>query len=171
VDTSLHVNAQGVPLTEFAPEEFLFTQPAVVDMPLPDATLVMPAHLEPHAAVFGAADLVMVRFGLGRVRREEQQRFIHQSPGFGVESAAWIRDNSPHLRCLGMDVPSLALISDLDKTFSAHNELLDGEGNRFLVIEEMNLEHDLTGLREVRLCPWLVEGMDSGPCSVIAVLD
>jgi hypothetical protein len=35
----------------------------------------------------------------------------------------------------------------------------------------MNLEQDLTGLREVRLCPWLVEGMDSGPCSAIGVLD
>jgi hypothetical protein len=53
---------------------------------------------------------------------------------------------------------------------AAHHELLGGEGRRFLIIEDMNLEQDLTGLREVRVCPWLVQGMDSGPCAVVGVI-
>ena len=52
----------------------------------------------------------------------------------------------------------------------AHNELLAGDGRRFLIIEEMNLDQDLNALIEVRVNPWLVQGMDSGPCSIIGVL-
>lgn len=52
----------------------------------------------------------------------------------------------------------------------AHNELLAGDGRRFLVIEEMNLDQDLKALIEVRVNPWLVQGMDSGPCSIVGVL-
>ena len=50
---------------------------------------------------------------------------------------------------------------------AVHHELLGGQSRRFLIIEDMNLEHDLTGLREVRVSPWLVREMDSGPCSVV----
>ena len=53
---------------------------------------------------------------------------------------------------------------------SAHNELLGGPGRRFLIVEEMDLDHDLAGLAEVRLQPWLVAGMDSGPCSIVGVM-
>ncbi|MHB1001915.1 MAG: hypothetical protein ACYC27_21965 [Armatimonadota bacterium] len=53
---------------------------------------------------------------------------------------------------------------------SAHNVLLGGDGCRFLVIEDMKLDMDLDGLREVRLNPWLVTGMDSGLCSVVGVV-
>ena len=48
---------------------------------------------------------------------------------------------------------------------------LGGAGRRFLVIEDMDLEQDLSTLCEVRVNPWLVEGMDSGTCSVIGVLE
>ena len=53
----------------------------------------------------------------------------------------------------------------------AHNELLAGDGRRFLIVEEMSLDHDLGRLVEVRINPWLVQGMDSGPCSIVGVLD
>jgi hypothetical protein len=48
--------------------------------------------------------------------------------------------------------------------------LLGGAGRRFLIVEDMDLDHDLKGLVEVRLNPWLVRGMDSGPCSIVGVL-
>ena len=51
----------------------------------------------------------------------------------------------------------------------AHNILLEGEGGRFIVIEEMDLDKDLTGLLEVRVSPWLVRGMDSAPCTIVGV--
>lgn len=171
LDTPCHVVEGGVQITEFAPEELVFIKPAVIELSLGDGQVVQPQHLEPHATALAEADLALFRFGYGRVRRSDPARFSTQCPGFGVESTRWIRMRCPALRAMGMDVPSLATIAHLDDTMRAHNALLEGAGRRFLVIEEMNLDHDLGSLCEVRVNPWLVKGMDSGPCTVVAVLE
>ncbi len=61
-------------------------------------------------------------------------------------------------------------IAHLESTMLAHDELLSGTGRRFLIIEEMDLDQDLRRLVEVLVRPWLVRGMDSGPCSIIGIL-
>lgn len=171
VDTPGHVIADGVSITDFGPEEFVFTRPAGINLQAADDAIILPEDLEPFAGGLQRADLALFRFGTARRRREDQQGFSLHSPGFGVESARWLRRTCPNLRAMGMDVPSLACIAHLDRTMAAHNELLGGQGRRFLVIEDMNLDHDLTGLREVRISPWLVTGMDSAPCSVVGLLE
>jgi kynurenine formamidase len=169
VDSPCHVVDGGVPITDFAPEELIFSQPEVIDLRLSDAAIVMPDDLLPFAAALRRADLALFRFGYGPVRRDEPQRFSRNCPGFGVESARWLRENAPQLRALGLDVPSVATIAELERTMPAHNVLLYGPGRRFLIIEEMNLDQNLNGLVEVRVNPWRVLGMDSGPCSVVGV--
>jgi len=171
LDTPCHVIAGGVQITEFAPQELIFTRPVVVDLHLADAEIVQPAHLEADAKLLREADMALFRFGYGRVRTSDPRRFSSQCPGFGVESARWLRESCPQLRAMGMDVPSVATIAHLDETMRCHNVLLDGAGRRFLIIEEMHLDQDLTGLREVRVSPWLVRDMDSGPCTIVAVFN
>jgi arylformamidase len=167
LDAPRHVIADGLCIADFSIPELMFTQPVVLDLPLADAAVAMPGDLEPMAAALRDADLALFRFGYGCVRREEPGRFSTRCPGFGVASARWIRQHAPNLRAMGMDVPSVACIASLEETMPAHHELLGGPGRRFLIIEDMNLEQDLAGLRQVRVCPWLVRGMDSGPCSAI----
>ena len=170
VDAPCHVIDGAVQITEYLPEELIFTRPVVIDLHLGDAEVVMAEHLEPWRAALCSADIALLRFGYGRVRREDPERFSLRSPGLGTQAARWLRSTCPDMGALGLDVPSLACIAHLDETMAAHNELLSGSGRRFLVIEDMNLEHDLTGLSEVRVNPWLVSGMDSAPCSVVGVL-
>ncbi len=170
VDAPRHVIDTGLQLTDFAPEEFIFTRPSVIDLSLPDAVVVGPEHLEPHTAKLDSADLVLFRFGYGPVRRNEPERYSTRCPGFGVPGGRWLRERCPTLRAIGMDVPSVACIPYLEETMACHNELLGGEGRRFLIIEDMNLEQDLSRLREVRMNPWIVQGMDSGPCSIVGIL-
>ncbi len=170
VDSPCHVVAGAIPITEFRPEELIFTRPVVIDLRLPDATIVMPEHLQPHVERLQQADLALFRFGYGEVRRTDPQRFSARCPGFGVESARWLRQTCPQARAIGLDVPSVAVIADLESTMAAHNELLSGAERRFLIIEEMDLDYDLSLLVEVRVAPWRVQGMDSGPCSIVGVL-
>jgi arylformamidase len=170
VDAPRHVIADGLRITDFSPEEFLFPHPVVVDLPLGDGTIVTPEHLELLTEKILPADLALFRFGYGAARRKEPARFSTRCPGFGIEGARWLRERFPRLRAIGMDVPSLACIASLEETMASHHELLGGSGRRFLVIEDMHLDQDLSDLREVRLNPWLVEGMDSGPCSVVGLL-
>jgi arylformamidase len=171
LDTPCHVVDGGVRITDYRPEELLFTRPVVVDLRLADKSIVMPEQLAPRRELLRGADIAMFRFGYAGVRREDKARFSACCPGFGIEAARWLRDECPQLRAMGMDVPSLATIASLDTTMAAHNVLLEGPGRRFLVIEEMKLDEDLGRLREVRVAPWLVLGMDSGPCTIVGVVD
>jgi len=170
VDSPCHVVDGAVRITDLRPEEMIFARPAVIDLRLPEAAVVMPSHLEAFARALQNADMALFRFGCGEMRRTDPKRFSTQCPGFGVESARWLRRTCPNLRAMGLDVPSVAVIACLESTMRAHNELLAGDGRRFLIIEEMNLGQDLNQLIEVRVNPWLVQGMDSGPCSVVGVL-
>ena len=115
VDSPCHVVEGGVPITDFRPEELIFTRPLLVDLHLPDAAVVMPADLEPHAERLQQADLALFRFGYGEVRRRDPQRFSTRCPGFGIESARWLRQTCPRLRAMGLDVPSVAVIACLER--------------------------------------------------------
>lgn len=167
LDTSGHVIENGESITEFPPEDLVFRQPVVVDLSLPDAAIVQPEHLRPHLERLAGADMALFRFGCAEFRAKDKQRFSTRCPGFGKPAAKLLRDSCPKLRCAGLDLPSFATIAHLDETMTAHNVFL--AGRKMLIIEEMKLELDLTHLREVRVNPWLVVGMNSGPCTVVGV--
>jgi len=170
VDAPSHVEPQGITISDFRPDELIFQHPVVVNLNLTDCQVVQPAALEPFLAEMKRADLLLFRFGYGEIRQADPGRYSSQSPGFGVESAQFLRDHLPGLRAIGMDVPSLACIAELDRTMPAHNVLLGGQGRRFLIIEDMKLDEDLSTLEEVILAPWWIRGLDGGPCMVIGKL-
>ncbi len=172
VDAPCHVIEGGMTITDFNAEEFIFNQPVLFDLPLKDDTLVMPVDLEPFVDKGQDADLILFRFGYGPVRREDPNRYSQKCPGFGVESAEFLLEKFPGMRGLGMDVPSLSCIACLDKSMRAHNILLAG-GNkgRFLIIEDMNLDQDLSHLKKVIVAPWLIKDLDGGPATIFGYLD
>ena len=51
----------------------------------------------------------------------------------------------------------------------AHKVLLGGKGRRFLIVEDADLSDDLSDIQQVILMPWLIEGIDSAPCSLIGI--
>jgi hypothetical protein len=70
-----------------------------------------------------------------------------------------------------MDTISFACIAHLEEGMEAHRVLLSPPGSRFLLLEDMNLNFDLSPLRELWIMPWLVEGIDSAPCTIVGLLD
>lgn len=169
LDTSAHIMDGGVFITDFTPDSLVFQHPVVIDLKLQDKQTVHPSHLEPLAPLIETADIVLFRFGYGEVRKNDPARFSSCCPGFGKEAAQWLLDHSDSLRAIGMDVPSFACIADLENTMAAHNVLLERPNCTFLILEEMNLNDDLTGLAEVRINPWMVLGMHSGPCTIVGI--
>jgi arylformamidase len=170
VDAPCHVIPDGITITEYKADEFVFSRPVLIELPLADNTLVMPEHLKPFVKKGQQADLLLFRFGYGPVRRSEPGRYSGNCPGFGAESARFLLESFPRLRAVGMDVPSLSCIAYLDKTMKAHNILLAGNRGRFLVIEDMNLEQDLSRLKTVLVAPLLIQRLDGGPATVFGYL-
>lgn len=167
VDVPRHVARDGLSLSDLRADELVFDHPVLLDLCLPDDTLVMPSHLEALAWPALDADLVIFRFGYGRVRASDPARYSSHCPGFGVESARFLIDSFPRMRALGMDVPSLSCIACLERSFRAHNVLLEGKGRRFLVIEDMKLDEDLGGLETVIIAPLWISGADGGPATIL----
>lgn len=169
IDAPWHFVATGLRICDFRLEEFIFERPLCIDVAMDDGQLLEPAHFEPHAERLVDADLLLVRTGYTRVRRESPERYTLQCPGMSVDGASFLAGHFPRLRAIGLDTISLASMQHLDEGLEAHRILLRGEGRRFLIIEDMNLDCDLSRLNQVIALPLFIEGMDSSFCTVIGV--
>jgi len=169
VDAPAHVIDGGLTIHDFLPSELVYRRIAVISLKKGDAEIVVPEDLLPFAKALSGAEMALFKFGYGSMRRSDPRRYSLQSPGFGIQAAQWMRNSCPKLRAIGMDVPSFSVIAHIEETMKAHNVILGQKDRKLILIEEMNLEPDLSGLREVRVNPWIVEGLDSSPCTIVGV--
>lgn len=167
MDAPLHFSADGYAITDFGVEEFCFSRPIVVDIPLADGQLVTPEHLQPYESAIAGSDLLLIRTGFGKIRPVDPERYRLFGPGFSASAASYIAEKFPRLRGLGMDTVSLAAMQEEDEGVEAHRILL-GNGRRFLLIEDLNLDLDADSLCEIVALPLLIDGIDGSPCTVIA---
>jgi kynurenine formamidase len=167
MDTPLHFCADGFALTDLDINCFYFSNPRLIDLPLGDAELIRPGHLEQFESLIGDCDLLLLRTGFGAIRSTDQQRYIMDGPGFSEEGAAYLADSFPDLRCLALDTISLVAMRELDEGIRAHQALLGG-GREYLIIEDVNLDQDLSGISEVVALPLMIRGIDGGPCTIVA---
>jgi kynurenine formamidase len=170
MDAPWHVVASGLRIGELPLEDFVFERPACLDVSLHEGEMLEPVHLEPHGELLGQCDLLLLRTGFSVMRKEDPQRYAMQSPGVSIAAAAHLAANFPKLRAIGLDTISIACMQHLDQGLEAHRTLLSGEGRRFLIIEDMNLQYDLSRLNRVIALPLFIEGIDSAPCTVIGVI-
>ncbi len=171
VDAPRHFIADGLRIGDFDPGDFVFDRPIVCDVSLHDGEIIQPAHLDSFATRIASSDLLLIRAGYAECRRKDPERYRTLSPGFSAAGARYLRDRFPGLRGLGLDTVSLACIAHVDEGIEAHRILLGGPGRRFLIIEDMNLDYDLSRLRQLILLPLLVKDWDSGPCTILGVID
>ena len=170
LDTAAHVFEDGISIEEFSPDELRFEKISFIPFDLPDKYHVTPDELKPFADSLQDCDMIIARFGVENIRANDGYRFSNLLPGITREAAQWLRSNCPKLRCFGTDLPSFAVISDLENTMTSHNVFLNGNENKMLIIEEMKLTEPepLEGVERITVVPWFVEGVNSGPCTVIA---
>jgi kynurenine formamidase len=171
IDAPWHFVNSGIPIGKFSLEEFVFDRPLCLDLALGDGEMFHAAHFQPHAAEISRCDLLLLRTGYARVRRSDPARYRIFAPGMSEEGAHYLAEEFPRLRALGLDTVSLACMQHLEEGLEAHRVLLQGEGRRFLIIEDMNLDHDLSRLRRVIALPLMIDGIDSAPCTVMGIAE
>jgi kynurenine formamidase len=167
VDAPLHFARGGLALTGFDVNEFCFVRPILIDIPLGDSEMVTGEHLLPSAQRIRMADVLLIRTGFGRYRTTDPERYRLEGPGLSEEAAIYLAQEFPNLRCLGMDTISIVAMRHIDDGIKAHKALLT-DSRRFLIIEDLNLDHDLSGITELIALPLLIDGIDGCPCTVIA---
>ncbi len=169
IDAPWHFVATGLRICDFSLEEFVFDRPLCIDVAIGDGQLLERAHFESQAERISKADLLLVRTGYTRWRRKSPERYALQSPGMSVQGAGYLAGHFSRLRAIGLDTISLASMQHLEEGLEAHRVLFRGEGRRFLIIEDMNLEFDLSQLRRVIALPLFIEGVDSSFCTIMGI--
>lgn len=167
MDAPLHFARGGLALTGFDINEFYFIRPALVDIPLGDSELVLSEHLLPFEQKIRNADILLIRTGFGKYRAADPERYRLDGPGLSEEASIYLAREFPSLRCVGMDTISIVAMRNIDDGIKAHKALLT-DLRRFMIIEDLNLDHDLSGITELIALPLLIDGIDGCPCTVIA---
>lgn len=169
VDGPYHFNPEGARLSQLDMGDFIYSRPAVLDLPLGDNQLVQAADIA-DAEVDRGADLLIIRSGFEQ-HRSERERYEARGPGFSAAAARRLRDTFPRLRALAIDWLSLAAFSGGDEGVEAHRELLGrARGDRAILIYEDVRVSALTGRRpsEMIALPLFIEGLDGCPCTIVA---
>lgn len=164
VDAPLHFIADGRSVEEYAPEEWMFVRPLLVDLPLDRAELITPEMLEPvMPAVAFVPDLLLIRTGFEHCRKEE--RFWKNGPGLAASLAPWLRVKFPPLMAVGVDFISVSSMQYREEGRAAHRALLGADIRLF---EDLALSAILTRqLKRVIALPLRFRNADGAPCSII----
>jgi arylformamidase len=173
IDVPWHFNPHGLRLTDLTPDWFVYHRPLVVDLRAADHALVTAADLEPFTPLMEGVDLLMLRTGFGELRTTDPQRWGSSNPAFDPAAAEWFL-RFPQLRALGMDTPSALTPTHMEEGIEFHRNMLGRSADdRFiLIIEDMRLDGDLGAAdldRGVVVAPILLEDLDGGPTTVIAL--
>jgi len=172
IDAPRHFYNDGKAITDFSFSEFVYENPIVVSIPKQDSELIMEKDLLKYFDVIKEADLLLIRTGFTKFRLSEPLRYSSKSPGFTGEAAIYLKKSFPNLKAIGIDCISAAAPEHLDTGLEFHRVILDPhrvEGCRF-IIEDMDLTQVKSSLSQVIVVPFLVQGMDSAPCTIFGMI-
>ncbi|MBP7055804.1 MAG: cyclase family protein [Candidatus Omnitrophica bacterium] len=165
VESSNHFFDHGIKLAEHPPSCWFFRSPQALRISLaPSEILECGAWLK---KIQHESDLLLLQSEWCKIR--DQERYIFESPGIHPSVGLYLRDRFPGLRAIGIDWMSLSSYNDRQLGRDAHRAFLDpsGKNNPLLIIEDMDLSTDMTGLEEVAAFPLRLQNTDSAPCTVI----
>jgi kynurenine formamidase len=171
VDAPRHFNATGRRIAEYGLDELFFRKPALADLQIEQSGLIGQSNVEAMRVEPADCDILLIRTGFGRLRRDHPEAYVARGPGFDRSGAEAILRRCASLRALGVDFMSISALAHPQEGAAAHRVFLGCAGysdRETLLIEDMLLPPDLTAPESVRIVPWLVEELDSAPCSVLA---
>lgn len=168
IDAPRHFNDFERAIAEYDIEELIFEYPGLIECPKKKNELVMPQDLSDYGKSLKEWDLLLIRTGFFKFRGMKE--YYTSNPGISPKAADWLRDNYPFIRGVGIDSLSISAFGQRQLGREAHRIFFQKEGyagEPLVIIEDMDLAGDLSGLKRVFVVPLYVEGVDSMPATVI----
>jgi len=168
IDAPWHFNPQGKKISEIPIDDFIFTHPVVIDIPKSDDELITKADLQPYEHQIAGADLLLIHTGFGRIRSSDPDRYANHNPGLSASAAQYLMIFNS-LRAIGIDMISAGAANHPDEAVAFHQIILGKgrvDGKYILVIEDLNLNQDLSHISRVYAIPLYIEGVDSSFATV-----
>lgn len=169
VDAPTHFVPRGRPISDYLPEELTFRHAQLIDIPKGPGEYVEKEDVK--AKISNKTDCLLVRTGFGVLR--DKNIYRTNNPGISPETILWLRQKIRKIRCIGIDSISISGFQDRPRGRKAHLAAFEnhkGLSEPLLLLEDMNLTVLRKGekIRKLQIVPWLVVGIDSAPCTVIA---
>jgi arylformamidase len=174
VDAPAHFIEGAAPIASFGPEDLHYTKAFVLDCPKGDDGLVDVADFA--AFPGGGFDCLLLRTGFGSRRELDAEAYLVRNPGLSPAAARLLRERFPELRCVGIDSVSMARYGRPEEAKAVHRTAFapdSGPGRPLFFVEDMDfspLSRPSVVIDELFVVPWLIEGIDSAPCTVLARL-
>jgi arylformamidase len=166
IDLPAHFFNTGHTIIDYPPEFWFFKRPQVIKVSLRPSEILhcssLPKDIDPHA------DILLFQSGWHSLRAHEDYRV--NNPGIHPDVGLYLREKCKELKAVGIDWISLSAFRDRELGRQSHRVFLDPKGANqpVLIVEDMDLSCDLTGVEVVFVFPLRVEGFDSAPCTAIA---
>lgn len=165
VDAPRHFYSGGQAVDTYAPDEWIFSSPSLIDIPLNSPDLITPGHLSVALSETSYdVDLLLIRTGFEACRGD--RRFWEAAPGLHPELADWLRTKLPRLRAIGVDCISVSSFQHREAGRAAHKALLGAGWRLFEDLALANLSVDC--IHSVIALPLRISNGDGAPCTVIA---
>lgn len=93
------------------------------------------------------------------------------------DAISFLRVTFLSLRCIGMDTISISPYQNRELGRIAHKTAMEDKENGYsqplLILDGLNLKPILEGKKigALKVCPWLIQGVDSPPCTAIIEVD
>ena len=166
IDAPFHFSNQGLTLDQFDAGFWVFTKPQLCVLNVAASEII---NVGPWCeSVSLETDLLLIKTGF-EAKRGSDDYWAH-NPGFAPELGAWLRQNRPNLRLVGLDFISITSYDHRPLGKIAHHAFLHEEnpGKPLLVVEDMHLAELDSSPSKVVVAPLRVKAADGGPVTVIA---
>ena len=169
IDSPYHFNANGKKVADFSIEDYIFEKPLVVDVKKDNWEYIIPSDLNLFDKDITQCDLLMVRTMFSKYRVSDPVRYATQNPGISADTACYLMEKR-NIRAIAIDTISIEFEGKYDHGFQAHRIFLSDESHSILLIEDVNLNFDFSGLARVIALPLFIEKVDGCPCTILAEL-
>lgn len=170
-DAPNHFVSSRMKITELPIDYFWFENVAVVDAPKKPLENVEVEDLKPYEEEIQKADLLLIKTGFCKMRREQPEVYQTQSPALAPATCKYLVETFPNLKTVGFDFLSIGSYPD-GNSMDSHLNLLGKYTEHFVTgIEDMDLmplfETDKK-IKRVIAAPLRIVQIDSSQVCVIA---
>ena len=135
---------------------------------------IEPEDLIPFEEQIGRCDLLMIRTGYARVRREDPEEYSHNSPAVSSRAARYLRDRfTGTLKAVALDFLSLATPHDDSGDGVLAHQIMLGkfQPGYICIIEDVDMTRLPSKISAAAAVPLFLEGIDSGPVTMWAEIE
>lgn len=169
IDAPNHFFHDGKKVADYPAQDWIFRQPQVIEVSLRPGQILQCGNWI--KKIRSGVDILLFKSGWHKFRKNK--KYILKNPGIHPEVGHCLKSTLPRLKAIGIDWVSVSSYLDRPLGREAHRAFLSSDGKRhpILIIEDMDLSGNLTGLKEVIVSPLRVKNIDSSPCTVLGRAD